>query len=88
MFKFNMRDSVKDSIAGFAGVVTARTEYLNGCLQYCVRPTKLAKEGALAKSQWFDEQELELVKAFKPTATAKRNLPGGPRRDQASESPV
>lgn len=37
MFKFNMLDNVKDTVSGYAGVITVRTEYLNGCLQCAER---------------------------------------------------
>lgn len=77
MFKFNLRDSVKDQVTGFAGVITARTEYLNGCLQYCVKPTKLKKDGTMTEGEWFDEQQLDLVK--KKPATKKERT-GGPQQ--------
>lgn len=85
MFKFNMRDSVKCNVTGFAGVVTARTEYLNGCIQYCVKPTKLAKDGGMKDGEWFDELQLDLVKK---TPGNKQKPTGGPQRDQAPKSPV
>ncbi len=87
MFKFNLLDSVKDQITGFAGTITARTEYLNGCLQYCVKPTKLKKDGTMPEAEWFDEQQLDLVKP-KRAAKKKTTKPGGPQRDQAPKSPV
>jgi hypothetical protein len=49
---------VKDSITGFAGVATARTEHLYGCVQICVEPAGLEPDGKLIKSEWFDEQRL------------------------------
>lgn len=51
---------VKDRISGFSGIVTGRSEYLWGCVQYCVTP-KVDKEGLRRDSEWFDEQRLELV---------------------------
>jgi hypothetical protein len=48
---------VKDSITGFSGVATARTEYLYGCVRVAVEPTEL-KDGKPIESVWFDEQRL------------------------------
>ena len=43
-------DKVKDSITGFTGVAVSRCEYLNGCIQIEVKPTKLTKEGEMQKA--------------------------------------
>jgi hypothetical protein len=51
-------DKVKDSLTGFEGVATARTEYLYGCVHVCVTPTGL-KDGKPIESQWFDEQRID-----------------------------
>jgi len=56
-----------DTITKFTGVVTARTEYLNGCVQLCVVPREL-QDGAPTE-QWFDEQRLD---------AASKADPGGP----------
>ncbi len=50
-------DKVKDSITGFEGVASGKCEYLNGCVSWEVRPTKL-KDGEIVKSEWIDEQQL------------------------------
>jgi len=49
--------TVRDSISGFTGIATARTEYLFGCVRVLVEPTEL-KDGVPLDSQWFDEQRL------------------------------
>lgn len=74
-FKFNLRDEVRDTITGFTGVITARTEWLNGCLRYVVQ-SKALKDGIPAEGQGFDEQQLELVNAYQPPVELKRT--GGP----------
>ena len=58
MFKFELGQEVKDKVNGFKGVITARVEYLNGCLQYCVEPTKLTKTGEIVKPPYIDESQL------------------------------
>ena len=50
-----LNDEVTDSITGFSGVVTARAEYLYGCVQLLVSPHRL-KDGIPVKGQWLDEQ--------------------------------
>jgi hypothetical protein len=76
MFKFNLGDEVKDSITGFNGTITVRTEFLNGCIRYGVQCKKLSKDGVPRGVEYFDEQQLSLVKA-KPIIEKKKR-PGGP----------
>jgi hypothetical protein len=47
---------VKDKVTGFAGIATARTEYMNGCVRVLVE-AKCNKDGK-SPSEWFDEQRL------------------------------
>ena len=49
---------VKDVITGFSGVVIAKTEYLNGCISYCLQPTELKDNGTIKELEWFDSQRL------------------------------
>ncbi len=72
----NLRDIVKDQISGFSGMVTSRTEFINGCVRIGVQPTKLTKEGKPMEVEIFDEQQLDLVKKSKPK---KEKASGGPR---------
>lgn len=67
-------NKVKDKVSAFTGIVTARHEFLNGCVRYTVTP-KVDKKGELREEKWFDEQQLEVVGdgvAIKPRKT------GGP----------
>lgn len=54
-------DRVKDKFNGFIGITTGRTEYINGCRQFLVKPEKLDKDGKPQDALWLDEQNLELV---------------------------
>jgi len=74
MFKINMKAKVKDSITGFAGIVTGRVEYVTGCRQYLVAPK--SQKNKFGDSIWLDEDRL--------TNSATKN-PGGP---QANEAPT
>ncbi len=63
-WRFRLGEKVKDSVTGFKGIVTARLEYLNGCVQYCVEP-KVDKEGKMKKCPYIDEGQLEIQGAKK-----------------------
>ncbi len=51
---------VRCKVSGFTGIVTSRTEYLNGCVQYGIRP-KIDKEGKMVESSFIDSQQLEVI---------------------------
>jgi len=72
----------KDRISGFSGVAIARTEWLYGCVRYCLAPQAL-KDGNLIEDRWFDEPQLEIIGTDLATRAAdKRALPAaGPRND-------
>ena len=79
---------VRDTISGFDGIVTGRTEYLNGCVQVYVEPDRLDKDGKRIKGVWFDESQVEPVAARTARTTSTRALaaadpPGGPRPTEA-----
>jgi hypothetical protein len=68
---------VTDSITGFAGIATCRTEYLYGCVRIGVEPQVL-QEGKPGEIHYFDEQRLE------EASTAET---GGPQPDPPSIRP-
>lgn len=50
----------KDAVTGFEGTVTARFEYLNGCLRYMVEaPSK--EQGGKPEELVFDEERLDVT---------------------------
>ena len=53
-------DEVIDKITGFKGIVVAKTEYINGCIQYEVQP-KIDKDGKIPESNNIDKETIELV---------------------------
>ncbi len=55
--KIKLGDKVKDKITGFEGIVIARIEYLNGCIQYGVKAR--VKEAALKEAEYIDEGQIE-----------------------------
>jgi len=61
MFKFELGKEAKDIVTGFKGIITARVEYLNGCMQYCIEPKKINKDGSMIKAPYIDESQLKIV---------------------------
>jgi hypothetical protein len=51
---------VKDIISGFTGTATARVEYVNGCVQWCISP-KIGKDGVFKEARYFDEKQVLFV---------------------------
>jgi hypothetical protein len=67
----------KDTITGFKGVVTSRTEFLYGCVHIGITPDKLDENGKPVESQWFDEQRIEVIKAAKPKVSKDSEATSG-----------
>lgn len=70
-------DVAKDRITGLEGVVTGKTEWLNGCVRFLLQPRAL-HEGKPIEPSWFDEDQVEKVEAAVIQETKKT---GGPRQD-------
>jgi hypothetical protein len=77
-FKFELGSILKDSVTGFQGVVTGRTEWLYGCKRYVLTPQKL-KDGRPIEGVWVDEPQLIEVKSSKTKNPEKPTH--GPRND-------
>jgi hypothetical protein len=59
--EIKLGDYVRDTISGFTGIVTCRTEWLYQCLRYGVTPTQLGDDGKLIDTYYFDEGQLEII---------------------------
>ena len=70
-------NKVRDKITGFKGIATARIEYINGCVQFCVKP-KMGKDKEMPDGEYIDIAQLELVNKGKSIKSEKT---GGPQRD-------
>ncbi len=75
----HLRDEVEDTITGFKGTVIARSDWLNGCTQFAVKP-RVNKAGEEMDAQWIDWQQLKVTKAFTPKKKPVRAV-GGPMKD-------
>ena len=74
MREIKLGDKVKCKITGFTGVAVAKTEFLNGCIQFMVAP-KGDKKNKMPEEIGIDEQSLEIIKVKKKVV--KRDN-GGP----------
>lgn len=68
--KIKLGAKVKDTITDLEGIVTARTEYLYGCVQCEVQPNEL-KDGKIVEAAWIDEPQLVLVTPIKKPSVKK-----------------
>lgn len=75
--KFKLGTKLECRVSGFKGIAVARCEYLNGCIQYGIKP-KVGKNGEEPDAVYVDEGQLKQVgKGI--TTTPKKT--GGPQRD-------
>lgn len=81
MAEIRLGQEVRDTVTGFTGTATSRLEYLNGCVQYNVRP-RVREDGKFPDGEWIDAQQLEVVGPGinKPRPVAKIAT-GGPMPD-------
>lgn len=82
--RLELGDTGKHAVTGFEGIVTARVEYLTGCLQ----PQGVTPEGKPLDSFYFDEPYVDLVERGTvanrtPTRTDGSTMPPGRRGDAA-----
>jgi len=75
---------VKDKITGFEGTATARIEFLNGCVQFLVRPKAATpKKGEAMEypdGTYIDVEELDVVGKKKVKINGRKEPSGGVRK--------
>lgn len=74
-FKFELGSKVRDTVTGFTGLVTIRTDWLAGLRRYALKPTIL-HDGKPIEAMWADEGLLEVVEAAEPHVMRKTGGPG------------
>jgi len=79
--KIELGNKVRDKVTGFEGIATARVEYINKCVQYCVKP-KVKEDGKMTNGEYIDIDELEIIDdgiviESKPTGGLQRDCPRG-----------
>lgn len=73
--QIELGDKARCIVTGFEGIVTSRIEYLNGCVQLCLKPL-VDKDGKDRDGIFIDIQQVEYVD--KGINVAKKRI-GGPR---------
>jgi len=75
-FKYDLGITVKSVVSGLKGVITSRSQHLNGCNRYWVEVKVSAKKD---KSCWLDEWELKVInkKPIVTFPTQQTKPPGG-----------
>jgi len=79
-------NEVKHLITGFTGIAVARCEYLNGCIQYCVQPQALDKDGKMQDALYIDDRAL--VAIGEGVKLDARPSDGGPQRGAPAAKPA
>ena len=51
---------IKDKVTGFKGIAVSKCIYLNGCIQFAVKPP-VDEKGDIKKDVWIDEAQLEII---------------------------
>lgn len=75
--KFKLGVRLRDKVTLFEGIATSRIEYLNGCIQYGIKPG-LDKDGKTQEAHWFDEDQIEQVnEGITESIVRKKQAPGG-----------
>jgi len=61
MKEIRLGQKVKDKVTGFTGIAIARVEYLNGCVQICVKPKVKPKDNTYPDGQYLDIRQLKVM---------------------------
>ncbi len=77
MKRIKLGDKVRCKHSGFTGIAVAKTEFINGCVQFNVLP-KVKKHNEPIEDIGIDEDSLEVVITKKKKTKSKAN--GGPMR--------
>ena len=78
--EIKLGDKVKDIHTGFVGVAVAKTEFINGCIQWSVL-SKIGKDNKMLEEVGIDSQSLEVVTPKKKPKPVKRENGGAMTRN-------
>ena len=68
-------NKIEDMVSGLTGIAIARVEYLNGCVQFALRPKIKKGENKFPEATYFDESQLKIVSVG---LVVKKKKTGGP----------
>lgn len=88
IFKIELGTEVKDIVTGMRGIVVARLEFLNRCIQYDVQPKKKPGDKERPKGLWVDEQQLEVISSGVSKKIAKQFETPKPSTHDQPTAPV
>lgn len=77
--EIKLGNKVKCIITNFQGIVTAKCEYINGCVQYLVKP-KIEKDRKYPQGTWIDRAQLKVI----PGGISIKKTMGGSMDDTPS----
>lgn len=52
---------IKDKVTGMEGIAISKVEYLNGCVQYCLKPKAKKGETKMPEGVYIDYNQLEVI---------------------------
>ena len=82
---FKLGQTLKDSITGFSGIATGKAEFLNGQVQFGLKPKQKEGETKVPEAEWFDASQLVFVNSG-VLKTKKVSNTGGPSYDMPSRN--
>lgn len=71
MREIKLGDTVKCKYTGFTGVAVAKTEFINGCIQFNVQP-KVKKDNKYEEDVGLDQGSLEIITTKKKKIVKRR----------------
>lgn len=77
--EIKLGQKVRDTVTGFVGVATSKVEYMNGCVQFCVKPS-VDEDGKMQDGHYIDIDQLEVVDET-TKRMVKEKPTGGPQAD-------
>lgn len=77
--ELGMGVQVRCRVTGLTGIITGKTEYINGCIQWLLKPP-VDKDGKLVEGCWIDTIQLEVIGPG-ISVQAPEERPGGPHSD-------
>jgi hypothetical protein len=77
--ELDMGVEARDRVTGLKGIITGKTIYINGCVQWLLKPP-VDKDGKLVDGCWIDTIQLEVTGPGISIETPEVT-PGGPRVD-------
>ena len=58
--RIKLGNKVRCKYTGFEGIAVAKTEFINGCIQYTIAP-KVDKDGKMQEEFGIDEESLSII---------------------------